>query len=162
MKTNVIPREMFLFEIATCWPIPAFRYWNRAAYARTMDGTILQKRCREFTRCTHATQNYGAAGFFKTGFSFLDDKKDEIPFVPILLRFESFRFALNRDWILRFFRFSKVLVKSRPNFIRSIWNSRENFLILIMEVLLHSFYISRKSFLITVERLVRLIGGVDR
>lgn len=54
-----------------------------------MDGTILQKRCREFTRCTHATlrELRGRGLLFETGFSW-KKKEDEIPFVffDIVLR----------------------------------------------------------------------------
>ena len=92
------------FSLRSCYPIPAFRYWAADA---TMDGTILQKRCREFTRCTHATELRDAARDFKTGFSWRK-KNDEIPFVffhiisrVVLFRgFSDFRFCSNR--IIRF------------------------------------------------------------
>lgn len=69
-----------------------------------MDGTILQKRCREFTRCTHATlrELRGRGLLFETGFS-SKKKEDEIPFVffDIVLRIVLLRDSSISDFLVR-------------------------------------------------------------
>lgn len=78
-----------------------------------MDGTILQKRCREFTRCTHATlrELRGRGLLFETGFSW-KKKEDEIPFVffDIILRI-----VLLRDSSISGFRQIREIIQLLPD-----------------------------------------------